>query len=99
MLAKQAAALEPNSPEAHSVYGDVLLRSGEPLKSVGELELAKKLAPDSASVRFQLAAAYRKLHRTADADRETKAFNLLKDQQQVIASPQEKLKGDRELLK
>lgn len=97
--AKQAAALEPNDPEAHRVYGDVLLRSGEAQKSVGELELAKKLAPDSVPVRFQLAAAYRKLHRWADAERETKAFNLLKDKQEVIASPQEKLKADPELLK
>jgi len=98
-LAKQAAALEPNNPEAHGVFGDVLLRSGEAQQSLSELEVAKRLAPDSASVRFQLATAYRKLHRTADADRETKAFNLLKDRQQVMASPQEKLKGAPELLK
>jgi tetratricopeptide (TPR) repeat protein len=98
-LAKQATALDPNNPEAHSVYGEVLLHFGKAQQSVGELELAKRLAPDSATVRFQLAAAYRKLHRTVDADRETKAFNLLKDKQQVIASPQEKLHSAPELLK
>lgn len=96
--AKQATTLEPNSSATHAVYGDAMLRSGDAEHSAGELEIAKKLAPDSASVRFQLANAYRHLHRTADADRETKAFNLLKDKQQVIASPQEKLR-DPGLLK
>jgi len=98
-LAKRASELDPNNPEAHNLYGSILLKSDSVEESVREFEAAKKLAPDSASVRFQLAAVYRKLHRTVDADRETKAFNLLKDKEQVIASAEEKLKGHPELLK
>ena len=98
-LAKRASEVDPKSPDAHTVYGGILLKFGSAEEGVRELENAKKLAPDSASVRFQLAAAYRKLHRTEDADRETRAFNLLKDKQEVIASPQEKLKGHLELLR
>jgi len=98
-LAKRATELDSNNPEAHSLYGSILLKSGTLEESVREFEAAKKLAPDSASVRFQLASAYRRLHRTVDAERETKAFNLLKDKAQVIASAEEKLKGHPELLK
>lgn len=98
-LAKTAAELEPDDPEVHQVYGELLLQKGSFEASVRELESAKKLAPDSAKVRFQLAAAYRKLKRPQDAQRETTAFNLLKDKQQVMASPQEKLASHPELLK
>jgi tetratricopeptide (TPR) repeat protein len=98
-LAKRASELDPKSPDAHTVYGAILLKSGSVEQGVRELEAAKKLVPDSASVRFQLAAGYRKLHRTEDAERETRAFNLLKDKREVIASPQEKLKDHLELLR
>jgi tetratricopeptide (TPR) repeat protein len=98
-LAKTASQLEPQNSEAHHVYGEILLKSGQFEASAQELEIAKRLAPDSAPVRFQLAAAYRKLHRSREAERETVAFNLLKDKQQVIASPSEKLASHPELLK
>ena len=98
-LAKSASELDPKNPETHSLYGEILLKAGNADNSARELEIAKKLAPDSASIRFQLAAAYRRLHRAADADRETAAFNLLKDKQLVMASAEEKLKSRPELLK
>ena len=75
------------------------MQAGNLEESVRELESAKRLAPDSSTVRFQLAAAYRKLKRPQDAQREMAAFNLLKDKQQVMASPQEKLANHPELLR
>lgn len=98
-LVKNASQLEPKNPEAHRIWGALLMKSGNLAESIRELEAAKRLAPDSAPIRFQLAAAYRKVRRQRDAEREMAAFNLLKDKQQVMASPQEKLGNNPELLK
>ena len=73
------------------MLGRVLLAQRQFSESVHELETAKRLAPDSASIRYQLAESYRKLGRKEDAARETAAFNLLKDKQEVLAPPEEKL--------
>jgi len=73
------------------MLGRVLLAARQFQESAHELETAKRLAPDSAAIRYQLAEAYRKLGRKQDADRETAAFNLLKDEQEVLAPPEEKL--------
>lgn len=98
-LARTACRLEPQNSEVHRVYGAILLKAQNFEESVRELETAAKLAPDSAAVRFQLAAAYRKLNRPRDAERETAAFNLLKDKQEVMAPAEEKLGNNPELLK
>lgn len=98
-LAKGACAVEPQNSEVRRVYGQLLLEEKRYEDSAHELEIAKSLAPDSASIRFQLASAYRKLGRQQDAKRETAAFELLKDKEMVIASPREKLGRNPDLLK
>jgi tetratricopeptide (TPR) repeat protein len=98
-FAKKASDLEPHNSEAHRTLGEIESRFRKYEDSVREFEKAKQLAPDSAPVRFQLAAAYRKMGRTQDAARETAVFNLLKDKQLVIESPQEKLRAHPEALK
>ncbi len=90
--ARNAVQVEPRNAEAHHMMGRVLLATRQFPEGARELEAAKGLAPDSASIRFQLADAYRKLGRKKDAERETAAFNLLKDKQEVLASPEEKLR-------
>jgi tetratricopeptide (TPR) repeat protein len=90
--ARNAVEIEPSNAEAHHMVGRVLLRNQQYADSAKELESAKRLAPDSASIRYQLAQAYRKLGRKQDAERETAAFNLLKDKQEVLAPPEEKLR-------
>lgn len=92
-LAKQAIVLEPNNALAHYAMGRVLLAQEQWQKSAAELELARKLAPESANVRFHLAVAYKNLGRVGDAQRENAAFEALKDKKEVLASPQEKLKA------
>jgi predicted Zn-dependent protease len=91
-FARNAVQTEPKNPEAHHTLGRALLATQAFPESARELEAAKELAPDSASIRYQLAEAYRKLGRRKDAERETAAFNLLKDKQQILAPPEEKLR-------
>jgi len=91
-LAQRAIALEPDNALAHYAMGRVLLAKEQWQKSAAELELARKLAPESANVRFHLAVAYKNLGRLGDAKRENAAFEALKDKKEVLASPQEKLK-------
>jgi tetratricopeptide (TPR) repeat protein len=91
-LAQRAIGLEPENALAHYAMGRVLLAKEEWQPSAEELELARKLAPESAKVRFHLATAYKNLGRVADAKRENAAFEALKDKKEVLASPQEKLK-------
>jgi tetratricopeptide (TPR) repeat protein len=98
-LAKSACTIEPENSEAHRVYGQVLLNEKKYEESARELETAKRLAPDSAPIRFQLATVYRRLGRSQEAKRESEAFDLLKDKQMVIASPEEKLGKNPNLLK
>ena len=73
-LAQRAAALEPKNPRAVYALGKSLLAVERFGESAHELELAKQLAPESASVRSALAEVYRGLGRKADAKREAAAF-------------------------
>jgi len=95
-MAKQAVALEAKDPLAHYALGRVLLATEHFQEGANELEIAKELAPASAKVRFQLARAYRRLGRKADAERESAVFEALKDKIEVLATPEEKLKGTPE---
>lgn len=90
LMAKRAVALEPRNPLAHYALGRVLLSTKDFQGSAHELETAKQLAPSSAQVRFQLATAYRRLGRKADAERESAAFEALKDKHEILAVPEDK---------
>jgi tetratricopeptide (TPR) repeat protein len=94
--AKRAVELEPDDPLARYALGRVLLAADRFQEGADELEVAKKLAPASAKVRFQLARAYRRLGRKADAERESTMFETLKDKAEVLATPEEKLQGTPE---
>lgn len=89
--ARSAVQIDPKNAQAHHVLGRALLATQHYPDSAQELEAAKQLAPDSAPIRYQLAEAYRKLGRKKEAEKETADFNLLKDKQQVLAPPEEKL--------
>jgi tetratricopeptide (TPR) repeat protein len=92
-LARQAVSLVPKDPLARYAFGRVLLANRNFRESAGELEIARELAPASAKVRYQLANAYRRLGRKADAERESAMFEALKDKIEVLATPEDKLKG------
>ncbi len=62
--------LNPNDAEAQYQLGKTLLEQGKPKEALPHLEAAEKISPDLDGLHTQLAAAYRKLGRTADAERE-----------------------------
>jgi tetratricopeptide (TPR) repeat protein len=95
-LARQAISADPKNAEAHHVLGRVFLANGELLASATELETAKQLAPDSPGVRSHLAMVYRKLGRMQEAKAESAAFLTLKNKEEIMASPKEKLGGTPE---
>jgi tetratricopeptide (TPR) repeat protein len=73
-FAARAAQIAPNDFAARTAHGQALLEAGQFHHAAAELEAAAKLGPDSPQVRFALAAAYRKLNRKEDAQREQAEF-------------------------
>jgi tetratricopeptide (TPR) repeat protein len=88
--ATEAARLAPRNFVARKLAGQVKLQAGDVAGAVAELEAARSLEPTSPSVRFQLARAYQRAGRTADAERERTEFKRLdaiRQQQRVAAGP------------
>jgi tetratricopeptide (TPR) repeat protein len=75
--AEQAVQEAPTQFIAHNALGQILLATGDIDGAVTALENAVKLAPDSPSMHFALARAYRAAKRPADADREQAEFTRL----------------------
>ena len=65
------------SPDSYYVLGRAFLEIGDNENAVKELETARQLAPGSPAVRFNLARAYTRVHRTADAEKERAEFQRL----------------------
>ncbi len=80
--AVEAARLAPRNFLARKVLGQVKLETGDIAGAIVELEAARSLEPSSPSVRFQLARAYQRGGRTADAQRERAEFSRLEAIQQ-----------------
>lgn len=95
-LARRAVAADSNNAEAHHLLGRVLLETGDLRASATELEKAKQLAPDSPLIRSHLAIVYTKLGRLQEAKVEAAAFLALKNKEEIMASPEEKLGGRQE---
>jgi len=91
--AKRAVVLDPNNAKAHYAFGRALLETGSYQESANELEIAKRLAPDSARVRFVLSNAYKHLGRLNDSKREQAAFEALQGKEEELAPLDEKLKS------
>ena len=84
-MARTAVLADPGNAEAHHLLGRVLLANRDFPASARELETAKHLAPDSASVRFHLVMAYKRLGRTREAEAESAAALVLKNKEDVMA--------------
>ncbi len=91
VLAQRAVAADSNDAEAHHLLGRIFLANGDPHAAAAELERAKQLAPDNPLVRSHLAIVYSKLGRTQEAKAESAAFLALKNKEEVMESPKEKL--------
>jgi tetratricopeptide (TPR) repeat protein len=76
--ADQAVKIAPADFTTHVELGRVLLASDDAQGAVKELETAVKLAPESPEAHFNLASAYAKLNRKADAAREREEFRRLR---------------------
>jgi tetratricopeptide (TPR) repeat protein len=76
-FAEKAVELAPELFAAHDALGRTLLGMGKMNESIGELETAVKLAPDSPEVRFALYTAYARAGRKADAQRARAEFMRL----------------------
>jgi tetratricopeptide (TPR) repeat protein len=90
--ARRAVTLDAENARAHYILGRALFDTGSYAESVPELEIAKRLAPQSARVRFVLSGAYRHVGRVPEAKREENAFLALKDKEEVLAPLEEKLR-------
>ncbi len=77
LYAEQAVQLAPKLEEAHYLFGASLLATGEVEKSVSELETAERLKPSDSRVYFDLAKAYKRVHRDLDAEQARVKFEQL----------------------
>ncbi len=77
-LFQQVIAKKPDYADAQYQIGKLLMDQNNPQKAVTYLEAAARLSPDKAYVHYQLQMAYRKLARTADAERELAVYQQLK---------------------
>jgi len=77
-LFEQVIAGHPDYANAQYQLGKMLMDSGKAQQALTYLEAAAKLEPDKAYVHYQLQAAYRKLARNTDADRELAIFEKMK---------------------
>jgi cytochrome c-type biogenesis protein CcmH/NrfG len=74
----QAINNDPNNSEAFFELGKIELSDGRLTQACQHLERAAKLSPESSEPHFVLWRAYQRLNRTADAARELKTFQRLK---------------------
>ena len=77
-LLKQATASDASNPEAFYELGKLELSDGRLTDARQHLERATKLLPQNSQVHFVLSRAYRRLNRTADAERELATYQQLK---------------------
>ncbi len=69
-----AIANQPSLASAHALLGKLELKASHPELAVPELEAAIKLQPTDRTALNQLIAAYRRLGRTADAERTSRVL-------------------------
>jgi len=78
--ATKAVELSPESSEAHYWLGRSLLEKGDIPVAIHELETARRFSPNSPKVHFNLARAYSRAERTAEAQQERAEFERLNTQ-------------------
>jgi tetratricopeptide (TPR) repeat protein len=81
---ERALKLQPNDPDANIGLAKTLMTMNQTEKALPLLELAVKLDPTSAVAHFRLSTVYRKLGRTADANREVEEYKKYKDMKEKL---------------
>ena len=87
-LFRQVLSAQPNHANANYELGKILMDRGQWKEAVDHLEIAAQLSPETDYMHYQLQAAYRKLDRVADADRELEIYKNLKAKQREKAGMQ-----------
>jgi tetratricopeptide (TPR) repeat protein len=88
---KKAVALALESSEAHYLLGRSYLEEGDTPAAIRELETARRYSPNSPKVHFNLARAYSKADRVAEAEHERAEFERLN----ALLPGQQKSYGER----
>ena len=88
-LFQDVVNVDPNHANAQYQMGKILLDRGKLADAIGHLEAAERLAPQTDYIHYQLQAAYRKLSRIADADRELALYKDLKAKQRELPASQQ----------
>jgi tetratricopeptide (TPR) repeat protein len=79
-LAARAMKIDPKNYAPHNLTGRVLVETGKLDQGIQELEIAAKLAPRIATTHFNLAQAYQRAGKKAEAAREFAVFQNLNEQ-------------------
>jgi tetratricopeptide (TPR) repeat protein len=79
VLMEEVIRSDPNHADAHYELGKLQLERGEVKAAISNLETGTKLNPDGEYIHYQLAMAYRRESRPADAAREIKRYQELKN--------------------
>ena len=86
-LLEQTLQRSPEHGEAQYEYGKLLLDEGDFAGAIPHLEASEVANSAKDYVHYQLATAYRKAGRAADAEREFKAYREIKDRNRSNATP------------
>ena len=78
-LMEEVIRSDPNHADAHYELGKLQLERGEVKAAISNLETGTKLNPDGDHIHYQLAMAYQRESRAADAQREIKVYQELKN--------------------
>src|SRR5215813_2409655 len=78
---QQALRLAPQSSEANTLLGKILMKQDRPREALAPLETAVKSDPADPNKRYLLARVYQRLGRRQDADREFSEVHRLKEDQ------------------
>ena len=89
-MLKTITAAHPDHAQAQYQLGKALVDAGQYQEAIEHLEAAAKYDPNHDYIHYQLQAAYRKVGRTADADRELAVYKQIKEQQRDKGNPQPK---------
>jgi Tetratricopeptide repeat. len=77
-LLNKAVELEPNSPEAHYLLGQLALAQGKSAKAEDELKKSIARDPNRSEAHFALSSLCRRLNRKDQAAKEFAEFQRLK---------------------
>jgi predicted Zn-dependent protease len=81
LLLRQVVAEQPGYAQAQYSLGKALLQQGNTRESIGHLETATRLDPSKTYSHYQLARAYQRAGRAAEAEKEFKLTHELEAKQ------------------